>query len=112
MIWFLIIWSINCVGLFALSASMSKHQKQIFGRELTQKQNRWLSLAGWLILVCALMLCMRQGHLSNQISYWLGVLTLSALFCGLCLSYQAHHFKRILLTIILSANAGLILYLF
>ena len=35
MIFFILIWSICTVAFFALASCMSKHQKQIFGRELT-----------------------------------------------------------------------------
>ncbi|MEG1093415.1 MAG: DUF3325 domain-containing protein, partial [Acinetobacter sp.] len=35
MIWFLIIWALATLGFFALASSMSKHQKQIFAKELT-----------------------------------------------------------------------------
>ena len=34
MIWFMIIWTLATLGFFALASSMSKHQKQIFAKDL------------------------------------------------------------------------------
>ena len=47
MIWFLIIWTLATLGFFALASSMSKHQKQIFAKELTLQQTRLATTVGW-----------------------------------------------------------------
>jgi hypothetical protein len=95
MILFLMIWSLSSLAFFALASSMSKHQKQIFGRELDESKTRLASISGWGLLILALVICISQGTLSNMISYWLGVLTFSALFVGLCLSYFESRIKKI-----------------
>ena len=68
-IWFLFIWSINSAGLLSIAASMSKHQKQIFGHELKPLHTRIFKIAGWVLLILTLVLCTTQGHWSTYISY-------------------------------------------
>ena len=111
-IWFLFIWSINSAGLFFIAASMSKHQKQIFGHELKPLHTRIFKIAGWVLLILTLVLCTTQGHWSTYISYWIGTLTFAALFSGLCLSYYPQFCKKIGLFTLLLANACLISALF
>ena len=111
-IWFLLIWAISCVGFFALSSTMAKHQKQIFNRELEQQQTRGLSLAGWFLLVVALLLCLKQAHWSYAISYWIATLSFSALFVGLCISYYPQHVKKIALATFIMADICLLSALF
>ena len=94
-IWFLFIWSINSAGLLSIAASMSKHQKQIFGHELKPLHTRIFKIAGWVLLILTLVLCTTQGHWSTYISYWIGTLTFAALFSGLCLSYYPQFCKKI-----------------
>lgn len=95
MILFLVMWSLTSLAFFALASSMSKHQKQIFGRELDKSKTRLASISGWGLLLLALVVCIYQGTLSSMISYWVGVLTFSALFVGLCLSYFESKIKKI-----------------
>lgn len=97
MILFLVIWSLSSLAFFALASSMSKHQKQIFGRELDGSKTRLASILGWGLLILALVICIFQGSVSSMISYWLGVLTFSALFAGLCLSYFESPINKIII---------------
>ena len=87
MIFFILIWSLTCLAFFALACSISKHQKQIFNRPLDVKQTHLATIAGWSLLIISLMICLMVGKISNMVSYWVGALTFSALFVGLCLSY-------------------------
>lgn len=100
MIFFLLIWTINTLGFIALASSMSKHQKQFFAHELPTSKTRLATCLGWILLIIALILSIVPNTLSNGISYWVGVLTFSALFVGLTLSYFSHKIK-ILITILL-----------
>ena len=95
MMFFLLIWALTSLGLFALAASMSKHQKQIFAQELDASKSRLVSIIGWVILILALILCLFAGTISNMISYWLGSLTFAALVVGLSLSYLESKVKII-----------------
>lgn len=101
MIWFLIIWSLTTLGFFSLASSMTKHQKQIFAKELTLQQTRLATTVGWILLIVALLICLPQGHWSTEISYWIGVLSFAALFVGLCLSYFEQHIRNIAVTVLL-----------
>ncbi|WP_111860120.1 DUF3325 domain-containing protein [Acinetobacter sp. CFCC 10889] len=110
MIFFILIWSVCNLGFFALASAMSKHQKQIFNKTLSEQQTRILSGLGWLLLIIAMIICAYSGNLSNMLSYWVGVLTFSALFVGLCLSYIAEKIKIIALcNIALGLISGLII---
>ena len=111
MIFFILIWSICTVAFFALASCMSKHQKQIFGRELTASKTKLATLVGWVLLIIALVICITHGNLSNMISYWVGALTFSALFVGLCLSYFAHKAKQWVMACIVIAILSGITYL-
>ena len=93
MMFFLLIWGFTSLGFFALAASMSKHQKQIFAKELDASTTRRATLMGWILLIFALILCLYAGTASNMISYWLGSLTFAALLVGLSLSYFANRIK-------------------
>ena len=95
MMFFLLIWALTSLGLFALAASMSKHQKQICAQELAASKTRLASILGWVILILALMLCLFAGTISNMISYWLGSLTFAALVVALSLSYLESKIKLI-----------------
>jgi hypothetical protein len=93
MMWFLLIWSLSCLGFTALACSMSKHQKQFFWVELTPFQTRSASWAGWGLLLFSLIPCLLKDHWSTAISYWVVVLTFSALSVGLVTSYLAIRLK-------------------
>lgn len=97
MMFYLVIWALSCLGFFALAASMCKHQKQMFGKELSLLQTRSVSFIGWFILLVALVLCLCIGAISNMFSYWLGTLSIAALFVSLCLSYFETKIKIIVI---------------
>ena len=101
MIFFLLIWAINTLGFIALASSMSKHQKQFFNHELSTSQTKSTTCIGWILLLIALILSLLPNTLSNGISYWVGVLTFSALFVGLTLSYFAHKIKMIIVILLI-----------
>ncbi len=60
---------------------MSKHQKQIFAKELTLQQTRLATTVGWLLLIVSLLICLTQGHWSTEISYWVGVISFRCAVC-------------------------------
>ena len=112
MMFFLLIWSLSALGFFALASSMSKHQKQIFGHELDAAKTRTAAACGWILLMIALLICILSGSVSNMISYWLGALTLAALFTGLCLSYLEARIKKIAIATALTGLTAGLIYLF
>lgn len=93
MMHFLLIWSLSSLGFIALASSMSKHQKQIFAQELEPSKGHLAQICGWILLIITLVLSINSSSLSNGISYWIGILTFSALSVGLCLSYYASKIK-------------------
>ncbi|WP_089604675.1 DUF3325 domain-containing protein [Acinetobacter piscicola] len=108
MTFFILIWSLSNLAFIALASSMSKHQKQIFARELGQKYTIIAAICGWSLLALSLSFCLMMGRLSTQLSYWVGVLTFSALFIGLCLSYYSPKIKMItLICLMISLIAGM-----
>ena len=111
MIFFLLIWSLCSIAFFALASSMSKHQKQVFGHELDAAKTRYAALTGWVLIIIALIICMMSAQLSNMISYWIGVLTFSALFVGLCLSYLNVYIKKIAIACVVVFGLSLIVFL-
>ena len=111
MIWFLMIWALATLGFFALASSISKHQKQIFNKELTLQQTRLATTIGWLLLIVSLFICLTQGHWSTEISYWVGVITFAALFIGVCLSYFEQKIKNIAVSVLLLFIFSLTLHL-
>lgn len=108
MMWFLLIWSLNSMAFFALASSMSKHQKQMFNRELAPTQTRLASIVGWVMLLISFIACICTMQISNGMSYWVGTLSFAALFVGLTLSYFAHKAK---LLAILSAVLAVICFI-
>lgn len=111
MIFFLLIWSLCSIAFFALASAMSKHQKQIFGHELDSSKTRLASILGWVLLLIALIICMISAQLSNMISYWIGVLTFSALLVSLCFSYLATYIRKIAIGTLVIFGLSLILHL-
>lgn len=111
MIFFILIWSLCSLAFIALASSMSKHQKQIFGRELSSKQTLVATIVGWSVFGISLTFCLMAGNISNMLSYWIGVLTCSALLVGLCLSYFDAQIKYIFSFSILIAFCSGVLYL-
>lgn len=87
MSFFVLIWCLATLGFIALAMSMPRHQEQVLGREIGPACSGVAAAAGWVMLALSLAACLRGGSLSNMISYWLGVLTFSALAVALCLSY-------------------------
>jgi hypothetical protein len=88
MSWFILIWALCNLAFIALASSMSKHQKQIFGQELVASKTKLATVLGWVLLTVALIACLIHGDsVSNMISYWIGVLSFSALTVAFTLSY-------------------------
>jgi Protein of unknown function (DUF3325) len=92
-IFFLLIWSLSSLAFIALASAMSKHQKQFYGHELSPKQTQLASITGWALLLISLIICVMSGQLSSMLSIWVGVLTFSALFVGVLLSYYSLKMK-------------------
>ena len=92
MIFFLLVWSLSSLAFIALASAMSKHQKQFYGHELSPKQTQLASISGWALLLISLIICVMSGQLS-MLSIWVGVLTFSALFVGVLLSYYSLKMK-------------------
>ena len=112
MMFFLLIWALSSLGFFALASSMSKHQKQIYGQELTSGKTKLATLIGWILLLLSLTICLASGAISNMISYWIGALSFAALFIGLCLSYLGTKLKMIAIILtILSIVLALVYFL-
>lgn len=111
MMFFLLIWALTSLGMFALAASMSKHQKQIFAKELDAPKTKIASILGWVILTIVLILCLFAGTISNMISYWLGSLTFAALVVASSLSYLASRIKVIVMFCVFIASISGILCL-
>jgi hypothetical protein len=95
MSFFLLIGSISSLALIALASAMSKHQKQIFNRELSLAQTYAASSLGWILLPVSLVICLLSGKISTMLSYWIGVLTFAALLIGLMLSYYPNKIKAL-----------------
>lgn len=93
MIFFLLIWSLSSLAFIALASAMSKHQKQIYEHELSPRQTQLASITGWALLLISLIICLISGQLSSMLSFWVGVLTFSALFVGVLLSYYSLKMK-------------------
>lgn len=112
MIWFLTLWSLSSLGFISLACSMSKHQKQLFGHELSPQKTTLAQYLGWIILGLSLMASIWHSNFSIGISYWLGAISFSALFVAWCLSYFETHFKMISLALTGILLLMLILQLF
>ncbi|WP_336929289.1 DUF3325 domain-containing protein [Acinetobacter tandoii] len=111
MMFFLLIWSLCSLAFIALASSMLKHQKQIFGNELNTIQTRYATIIGWLLLTFSLVICILSGKLSNMLSFWVGVLSFSALFVGVSLSYFEQKIKAFTLALcILSLMSATMLW--
>ena len=89
MIFFLLVWSLSSLAFISLASAMSKHQKQMYGQELTAQQTRLASILGWTLLLISLIICVISGPLSSMLSFWIGILTFSALFVGALLTYYS-----------------------
>ena len=111
MSFFLLIWSISGLAFLALASAMSKHQKQMFNRELSPAQSRAASALGWLLLLISLVICLLTGQISNMLSYWVGVLTFAALLIGLMLCYYPDKIKTLsyLLIGLVTCSTGFLL---
>lgn len=112
MIFFILIWSLCSIAFITLASSMSKHQKQIFGHELTVKQTKIATVAGWFLLIFALGLSIANGQKSNMISYWIGVLSFAALFIGLCISYMQTKIRQITIVLAILAVVSFLIHVF
>ena len=95
MSFFLLIWLISSLAFIALASAMTKHQKQIFNRELNPAQSRIATILGWLLLLTSLVICLLSGKISSMLSYWVGVLAFAALLIGLMLSYYSDKIKSL-----------------
>ena len=111
MMFFLLIYSLCSLAFIAFASSMSKHQKQIFGRELNVTQTHYATLSGWLLLIISLVICSISGKLSTMLSFWVGVLSFSTLFVGVSLSYFEQKIKAFTLALcMLSLMSATILW--
>jgi hypothetical protein len=112
MSWFIFVWALCNLGFIGLASSMSKHQKQIFAQELDATKSKLATVIGWMFLIAGLVACLIHGDsVSNMISYWIGVLSFSALAVGLTLSYFEKRLKALGLASMLLALVSFIIYL-
>jgi Protein of unknown function (DUF3325). len=96
MMFFLLIWTLSSFRFFCLGKQHVKTSKAVLQQRLSVGQTRLATLVGWALLIIALIICLSLGTPSNNISYWFGALTIAALFVGLCISYIAEYFWKII----------------
>lgn len=82
-----IAWALALPAFAALSCAMERHQDQVVGRELPPRICAALRVAGVLLLIASLALCVTAWSASVATVAWLGVLTFAALGVGLTLTY-------------------------
>ena len=92
---FMIVWGLSALGFLSLSLAMSKHQKQYLLPALTNKQTQCVQLLGWGLLVLTLIVSINHYGVANGISYWVGILSFSALLILAMLSYFPSKFKAV-----------------
>lgn len=102
-----LLWAVNVISFSCLVAAMSKHQRDLFGRALTPKQNQQLKLGGWSLLAVTLFAtCVLRGP-SIGASIWTCAITFSALVVGLVATYLPLRLKVI--NAIAAALSGVLL---
>lgn len=75
-------------GCIALALSMGRHRRQLLPtRSLSSLQQSGLRLAGWLLLLLSLLLCVAMQGIGVGLSYWFGVLSAVAISASLMLVY-------------------------
>jgi hypothetical protein len=83
-----LILALTLFGFGALSASMERHAKQIFGKLPQPKARRRHAALGWVSLALALIPAIHAYGLSTGIAVWVGFLGVAATVIGLLLTYQ------------------------
>lgn len=95
-----VLWAVNVISFSCLVAAMSKHQRDLFGRALVQKQSQLLKLVGWTLLSVTLLVTCLTRSPSIGIPIWTCAITFSALVVGLVVTYLPVKFKVISLVAI------------
>ncbi|MDR3299506.1 MAG: DUF3325 family protein [Candidatus Accumulibacter sp.] len=83
-----LIFALASIGFGALSTSMERHAKQIFGQLPPAATRRLRAAAGWLALALALVPAIHAYGIATGIAVWLGFLAVAATAIALLLSYR------------------------
>lgn len=96
----LTLWCLSTLALGSLSAGMSKHQRDIFTKSLSEKHSGILKTIGLFLIINASILAIIFKGASIGIPTLLGLITLSALMLGLTLTYKNDLFIKLNLTMV------------
>ncbi|MDR3351654.1 MAG: DUF3325 domain-containing protein [Zoogloeaceae bacterium] len=84
----LLILALALFGFCALSASMERHAKQVFGKLPPSEARKRYAIVGWVALVLALLPAIHAYGPSTGIAVWVGILAVSATGVALLLTYR------------------------
>jgi hypothetical protein len=101
-----LVFILTFIGFGALSASMDRHAKQIFGETPRPRIRLLRTVVGWAALTLALVPAIHAYGLATGIAVWFGFLAVSATALGLLLTYRP---KTLLLFLAVITLAGSLL---
>lgn len=76
-------------GFAALSLSMTKYARDVFGRATTQRERMAFRVAGWTLLALSLWPCIANWGVSIGLVAWFGLATVAVLLVAMALTYGA-----------------------
>jgi hypothetical protein len=101
-----LIFSLTVLGFSALSASMERHAKQIFGTAPQGRARVWRAAVGGIALALPLIPALHAYGLSIGVSVWVGFLAVSATVVALLLSYRPRALRPVFCLAIAGALAA------
>jgi hypothetical protein len=84
----LLTFALAFIGFGALSASMERHAKQIFGKHPSLHARRLRAALGWTALALALIPAIHAYGLATGIAVWTGFLAVAATVVAFLLTYR------------------------
>lgn len=83
------------LGMLFFSFSLEKHYKQISNKTINKKIKYFVKALGTIFLSLSLYIFIQVLTYSLAITYWLGLLTIVAIFIAFIYSYKPQHIIKI-----------------
>ena len=105
----LVAYALTYCGFTLLAISMNKHFRQIvpLRQNLSPTQEKWLRMAGWLLITLGLVSAGNQFGWANSLVALTGLATVSIFFLALLLNFNPRLIPASLLALILLTVASL-----
>ena len=85
---------LSAAGFAALALAMQRHHRDLFGRSPSPFRARALFIAGWVLLIAAMLPCIAASGWAVGLTLWFGTVSITGFIVALTMTLAARRKSR------------------